>query len=411
MRKKVLATITAASIATSSIMSPVSVFAQSVTQGEGTVDNVTNTVAYNYSNLLKNTEFKINPDMTLDHWDINWDKFEDKFILFQKYLANENEMALVHLPNNSYPNNLNYYIITMLRTLNSTSGERGFVFHTNTNKTLAPSLPTDIQFKQRVDNIDPLHQYQLRFNARAYSYSGEKLKSSDAARIAYNSNTMSYVIIDDTKFKEYSIPMSPEALANGLNLTPIASSSEDLDTKIVVTDLRLVDITEEALVVDAEKTVKELFVSNNPANVIKTTVTQATIDAAQAKVNAVKDTAKKAELQAHINKAQAELSAKTEAEKAVKELFVSNNPANVIKTTVTQATIDAAQAKVNAVKDTAKKAELQAHINKAQAELNAKVAAEKAVKELFVSNNPANTIKETVTQATIDAAQAKVNAV
>ncbi|TDR50132.1 toxin Cry1Ac domain D-VI-related protein, partial [Paenilisteria rocourtiae] len=163
--------------------------------------------------------------------------------------------------------------------------------------------------------------------------------------------------------------------------------------------------------ITVEKAVKELFEGNNPANAIKTTVTQAMIDAEQAKVNTVKHTAKKAELQAHINKAQAELNAKVAAEKAVKELFVSNNPANVIKTTVTQATIDAAQAKVNAVKNTATKAELQAHINKAQAELNAKVAAEKAVKELFVSNNPANTIKETVTQATIDAAQAKVNAV
>ncbi|MBC1605827.1 hypothetical protein HCJ39_14000, partial [Listeria rocourtiae] len=162
---------------------------------------------------------------------------------------------------------------------------------------------------------------------------------------------------------------------------------------------------------EAEQAVKELFVSNNPANGIKTTVTQATIDAAQAKVNAVKDTAKKAELQAYVNQAQAELSAKIAAEQAVKELFVGNNPANGIKTTLTQATIDAAQAKVNAVKDTAKKAELQAHIDKAQAELSAKTEAEQAVKELFVSNNPANTIKTTVTQATIDAAQAKVNTV
>ncbi|EUJ41404.1 toxin Cry1Ac domain D-VI-related protein, partial [Listeria rocourtiae] len=247
---------------------------------------------------------------------------------------------------------------------------------------------------------------------------------------------------------------------------------------------------------EAEKAVKELFVSNNPANTIKETVTQATIDAAQAKVNAVKDTAKKAELQAHINKAQAEFdakieeaNAKTEAEKAVKELFVSNNPANTIKETVTQATIDAAQAKVNAVKDTAKKAELQAHINKAQAELDAKTEAteidkanqflanylvnqlyqndepltdaikattnqgsinlvqaqidkllpsavktglqnklnraqellnirtaveagiQRAVKALFEDSNPANTIKETVTQADIDAVQARVDTV
>ncbi|MBC1457762.1 toxin Cry1Ac domain D-VI-related protein [Listeria newyorkensis] len=175
----------------------------------------------------------------------------------------------------------------------------------------------------------------------------------------------------------------------------------------------------------AQTAINELFVDNNPANKIKDTVTQADIDNAQSKINAVTDPAKKAELQAQLDKAQYELNAKTDAaakeaaaKTAVNELFVSNNPANKIKDTTTQAHIDAAQAKVNAVKDAATKATLQAQVDKAQNELNAKIdaaakeaAAKTAVNELFVSNNPANKIKDTTTQAHIDAAQAKVNAV
>ncbi|EUJ47387.1 toxin Cry1Ac domain D-VI-related protein [Listeria rocourtiae] len=127
--------------------------------------------------------------------------------------------------------------------------------------------------------------------------------------------------------------------------------------------------------VAAEKTVNELFEGSNPANKVKETVTQADIDAAQAKVDAVTDLAKKEELQAHVDKAQAEFDAKKEAEvvaeKAVNELFEGSNPANKVKETVTQADIDAAQAKVDAVTDLAKKEELQAHVDKAQAEFDA----------------------------------------
>ncbi|RAM14331.1 hypothetical protein C1907_03535 [Listeria ivanovii] len=168
---------------------------------------------------------------------------------------------------------------------------------------------------------------------------------------------------------------------------------------------------------DAQKAVNELFISDNPANHIKDTTNQAAIDAAKVKVNAVTDTTKKAELQVQVKKAQDELDEKTRqeaAQKAVNELFISNNPANHIKDTTTQTLIDAAKVKVNAVTDTTKKAALQVQVKKAQDELdekNRQEAAQKAVNELFVNNNPANNIKDTTTQTLIDEAQKKVDSV
>ncbi|WP_059141538.1 immunoglobulin-like domain-containing protein, partial [Paenilisteria newyorkensis] len=131
-------------------------------------------------------------------------------------------------------------------------------------------------------------------------------------------------------------------------------------------------------------------------------------------------TTKKAELQTSVTKAQNELNARnteianqTAATTSVKDLFIDNNPANHIKDTTNQAAIDAAQAKVNLVTDTTKKAELQGQVDKAKAELAAKVAltaATTAVNNLF-SNAPTNTtLKDSTTQAMIDAASALVNA-
>ncbi|MBC1574200.1 hypothetical protein HB900_06985 [Listeria booriae] len=175
----------------------------------------------------------------------------------------------------------------------------------------------------------------------------------------------------------------------------------------------------------AKAAINDLFINNDPANHIKDTTTQAAIDAAQAKVNAVTDVTTKAELQAQVDKAQAELNAKTaekqreaDATAAINNLFINNDPTNHIKDTTTQAAIDAAQAKVDAVTDVTKKAEMQAQIDKAQAELDAKNAekqreadATASIKDLFINNDPANHIKDTTNQAAIDAAQAKVNTV
>ncbi|MBC2321930.1 immunoglobulin-like domain-containing protein [Listeria booriae] len=201
---------------------------------------------------------------------------------------------------------------------------------------------------------------------------------------------------------------------------PVAKAAlqAELDKAQAELDARIAEAQHEAA---AKTAINSLFVDNNPANNITPTTNQAAIDAAQAKVDLVTDAAVKVELQAQIDKAQTELDARiaeANAKKAVNDLFLSSNPANDIKDTTTQATIDAAQAKVNLVTDAAVKAELQAQIDKAQTELVARdaeakleAAAKTAINDLFVSNNPANNIKDTTTQAAIDAAQAKVNAV
>ncbi|MBC2002316.1 hypothetical protein HCA78_00950 [Listeria booriae] len=176
---------------------------------------------------------------------------------------------------------------------------------------------------------------------------------------------------------------------------------------------------------EAQTATDALFVDNDSTKGLKPNTDQAAIDAAQAKIDKVTDPVAKAALQAELDKAQAELDARiaeaqheAAAKTAINNLFVGNNPANDIKDTTTQATIDAAQAKVNLVTDATVKAELQAQIDKAQTELDARdaeakleAAAKTAINDLFVSNNPANNIKDTTTQAAIDAAQAKVNAV
>ncbi|MBC2171393.1 toxin Cry1Ac domain D-VI-related protein [Listeria booriae] len=186
----------------------------------------------------------------------------------------------------------------------------------------------------------------------------------------------------------------------------------------------------------ADKAVNELFKDNKPSTgVIKDTTDQASIDAAQKAIDAVKDPVVKDALQANLDKAQELLNAKkaeekaeqdrqVAADKAVNELFKDNKPSTgAIKDTTDQDAIDAAQKVIDAVKDQATRDALQANLDKAQELLNAKkaeekaeqerqAAADKAVNELFKDNKPATgAIKDTTDQDAIDAAQKVIDAV
>ncbi|MBC2002318.1 hypothetical protein HCA78_00960 [Listeria booriae] len=219
---------------------------------------------------------------------------------------------------------------------------------------------------------------------------------------------------------------SIDALQTQINKLEASTTKTSLQNELnLAQQLLNARIADEANKAAATAAINDLFISNNPANHIKDTTTQAAIDAAQAKVNAVTDVTTKADLQAQVNKAQAELNERnaekqreTDATTAINNLFIDNNPANHIKDTTTQAMIDAAQTKVDAITDATKKAEMQAQVDKAQSELNARVAekqreadATASIKDLFINNDPTNNIKDTTNQAAIDAAQAKVNAV
>ncbi|KGL37810.1 hypothetical protein BMT55_11480 [Listeria newyorkensis] len=169
----------------------------------------------------------------------------------------------------------------------------------------------------------------------------------------------------------------------------------------------------------ASEAVNSLFTNKDPNGNITSTVTQADIDAAQALIDQVTDSAKKVVLQADLNKAQSQLlQAENNAREAVNNLFANKNPKGNITSTMTQADIDAAQALINKVTDPAKKAELQADLNKAQSQMDAKTAqveaenkAREAVNDLFTNKNPNGNIMSTMTQAGIDAAQVLINKV
>ncbi|MBA3927113.1 toxin Cry1Ac domain D-VI-related protein [Listeria rustica] len=170
----------------------------------------------------------------------------------------------------------------------------------------------------------------------------------------------------------------------------------------------------------AKATADALFINNDPNNHIKATTDQAAIDAAKTAAGKVTVPTKQTEINAEIAKAQTELDA-TNAEKAreaaatvaINDLFINDNPANHIKPTTDQAKIDAAQAKVNTVTDLTKRAELQVLVDKAQNELNTKKVTDDAtasVNALFADAPTNSVLKDSTTQAMIDAAKAKVDA-
>ncbi|MBC2103455.1 immunoglobulin-like domain-containing protein [Listeria booriae] len=219
-----------------------------------------------------------------------------------------------------------------------------------------------------------------------------------------------------------AIDAAQAKIDNVTDATAKAELQAELDKAQAELDVRTAEAQHEA---EAKAATEGLFVDNDTTKGIKPSTNQAAIDAAQAKIDKVTDATAKAELQAELDKAQAELDARTaeaqreaEAKAATEGLFVNNDTTKDIKPATNQAAIDAAQAKIDKVTDATVKAELQAALDKAQAALDARTAeaqreaeAKAAINDLFIGNNPANNIKDTTTQAAIDAAQAKVNAV
>ncbi|MBC2241468.1 immunoglobulin-like domain-containing protein [Listeria booriae] len=215
-----------------------------------------------------------------------------------------------------------------------------------------------------------------------------------------------------------AIDAAQAKIDNVTDATVKAELQAELDKAQAELDARTAEAQREA---EAKAATEGLFVDNDTTKGIKPSTDQAAIDAAQAKIDTVTDATVKAELQAELDKAQAELDARTAeaaAKAATEALFVNNDTTKDIKPATNQAAIDAAQAKIDKVTDATVKAELQAALDKAQTALDARTAeaqreaaAKAAINDLFIGNNPANNIKDTTTQAAIDAAQAKVNAV
>lgn len=139
-------------------------------------------------------------------------------------------------------------------------------------------------------------------------------------------------------------------------------------------------------------------------------ITATDLAKAQAFLNKVTAGTEKTKLQATFNKA-TELLNQRNALATVTALFENNDvTSESIKETVTQASIDSAKNTINKVTDTTKKAELMTYLLRAQEFLNQNQAVS-ALSNLFVDNNPRNDLKENVTYSMITAASTLVDKV
>ncbi|MBC2195955.1 immunoglobulin-like domain-containing protein [Listeria booriae] len=179
-----------------------------------------------------------------------------------------------------------------------------------------------------------------------------------------------------------------------------------------------------ALEQQAQQAVNNLFNGSNPANVIKTGLTQAEIDAAQNLVNQVTDETKKAAFQKNLDNAKKQLNdridAENKAQDVVNNLFENKDPNGNITGNVTKDDIDAAQDLIDKLANTTKKAELQTALNKAKQQLTDRIEAtekeaqdkaNEAVTNLFENNDPDGDIIGNLTQDDLDKAQDLINKV
>ncbi|MBC2167315.1 hypothetical protein HCB26_12115, partial [Listeria booriae] len=179
-----------------------------------------------------------------------------------------------------------------------------------------------------------------------------------------------------------------------------------------------------ALEQQAQQAVNNLFNGSNPANVIKTGLTQSEIDAAQNLVNQVTDETKKAAFQKNLDNAKKQLNdridAENKAQDVVNNLFENKDPNGDITGNVTKDDIDAAQDLIDKLANTTKKAELQTALNKAKQQLTDRIEAtekeaqdkaNEAVTNLFENNDPDGDIVGNLTQDDLDKAQDLINKV
>ncbi|MBC2149458.1 toxin Cry1Ac domain D-VI-related protein [Listeria booriae] len=233
--------------------------------------------------------------------------------------------------------------------------------------------------------------------------------------------TQGIAVVTPDSSKQSLIPVTKKIVAGDrIFVLFIGSNGVQIDGVVLAAD-EFMDIQ---AISNAEAAINNLF-TTTAKTAIKSTTNQAAINSAQLLVNEVLNDTKRAALQQDINKAQQLLNARTESDNqaaartAVNQLFINNTPtSNAIKDTTTQASINAARALVNKVTDAAVRNALEADLKKAQdlldynANQQINQAAQTAVNELFKDNQPATgAIKDTTTQATIDAAQKLVDAV
>lgn len=171
--------------------------------------------------------------------------------------------------------------------------------------------------------------------------------------------------------------------------------------------------------INAQNKVGDLF-TNEAHNILKDTINQEAIDVARDTVNKLPNGQEKDTLQDLISKAQDLLDEKIQAsqdlvnaQNKVEDLFIDDTH-DILKDTIDQAAIDAAQDAVNKLPSGQEKDALQDLINKAQDLLNQKNQAlelenaQNKVEDLF-TDAAHNKLKDSTDQEAIDAAQNAAN--
>ncbi|MBC2241769.1 toxin Cry1Ac domain D-VI-related protein [Listeria booriae] len=181
--------------------------------------------------------------------------------------------------------------------------------------------------------------------------------------------TQGIAVVTPDSSKQSLIPVTKKIVAGDrIFVLFIGSNGVQIDGVVLEAD-EFMDIQ---AISNAEAAINNLF-TTTAKTAIKSTTNQAAINSAQLLVNEVLNDTKRASLQQDINKAQQLLNARTESDNqaaartAVNQLFINNTPtSNAIKDTTTQASINAARALVNKVTDAAVRNALEADLKKAQ---------------------------------------------
>ncbi|MBC1605499.1 hypothetical protein HCJ39_12325 [Listeria rocourtiae] len=168
------------------------------------------------------------------------------------------------------------------------------------------------------------------------------------------------------------------------------------------------------------KNVQSLFNDNNVAGTIKDGVTQTTINSVKSTIALLTNATKKAEFTAQVAEAQKQLNERTNEKQgraAVNNLFINSDPTGKIKEGLTHEYIDGMERIANFVMNPILRAELQADIANARAQVDGKPggenaaelarqeAATTAVKGLFNNNDTTGTIKDSTDQVAVNGAK------
>lgn len=268
--------------------------------------------------------------------------------------------------------------------------------------------------------IEASEKAQQLLNARIEEENNQQLAESAVNGLFKDNNPASNAIING--LAQWSIDKAMDTVKQVKDEEKKNSLLESISTAQTLLNER---IAEEAKVESIKETIADLFQDKNTSGSIREDLTQEEINHAITLTETIKDATIQKEQLDIVNQAQLGLNQlnaekETNAEDAVNGLFQNNDPATeTIKGGITQETINKAIELTNEVLDEAIKAELNATILIAQSLLDERIAetnrqnkAQEAVNALFTENNPGTgMIVAGLTQETVDAAQALINAV